>query len=93
MILLNRGIRVAPNESSQTGLIVRAFDPLIHARRILPEIFLRCFSALGGEEALHEPDLLRDGGDTIAVGIIGSEDHAILAEGIEQIFKPGAQGS
>ena len=50
-------------------------------RRILPEIFLRGFSRLGGEEALRQPGFLRNGGDAIAVGIIRTEENAILAEG------------
>src|SRR5208337_4939284 len=91
VILLDRETRVGPNKSSQAGLIVRALHPLIHARRILPEIFLCRFSPLGGKEALHELNLLRDGGDTVAVRVIGSEDHTIFAEGIKEIFEPGAQ--
>src|ERR1035438_8574196 len=71
--------------SRQARLFVRALLPFIDKRRILPEVFLRLSLGLGGEEALHQPDLLGNGGDAVAVGIIGPEHDAVFAERAVQI--------
>ena len=73
-------------------LVVGALDELVHACGVPPEILLCLSTGLGGEEFLHQSHFLRYRGDTVGVGIVGAEDHPILAEHAVEIFQPVTQG-
>src|ERR1700690_4495802 len=77
--------------SGRNRLVWPALLPFVDTRGILPEVLFSDRAGLLREELLHQADFLRDRRDPVAVRVVRSEDHAILAEGLEQEFKPVAE--
>ena len=75
----------------RSRLVISPLDPLVDLRGVLPEVLLLLRARLGGVELLHQADLLGDGGHAVAVGVVGAEHDAVLAEGLEEILQPRAQ--